>query len=186
MAPEYTDYAPLPIRNEEGLDRDNDWVSQTRVKSTWMLHSILTLSLVLNASFVLYQLSSPADVSDTQVLYSPAQDVLRYKNIVFDSSFGAMKTMYQGPPSNVNNDLWSELYNLFHQLHCLNQVRKGLYGEVDWTDEDDHTGITHLDHCVDIIRQNLMKRGKRFIRASKLTSSVQCGHNPADMDTGLA
>lgn len=36
-----------------------------------------------------------------------------------------------------------------------NMVRKGLYGEVDWTDKDDMTGISHLDHCIDIIRQNL-------------------------------
>ena len=35
-------------------------------------------------------------------------------------------------------------------------VRKGLYGDVDWTNKDDLRGIEHLDHCIDIIRQQLM------------------------------
>ncbi|CEJ81371.1 hypothetical protein VHEMI01501 [[Torrubiella] hemipterigena] len=46
--------------------------------------------------------------------------------------------------------------SVFHQLHCLNRVRKGLYGEVDWSDVSEHSGITHLDHCIDVIRQSLM------------------------------
>lgn len=34
-------------------------------------------------------------------------------------------------------------------------VRKGLWGDVDWSDEDDLKGISHLDHCIDMIRQSL-------------------------------
>jgi len=66
---------------------------------------------------------------------------------------------------------------VFHQLHCLvvtptkiiicafqtnkeynsqNLIRKGIYGAVDMTNEDDLLGIEHLDHCVDILRQSIM------------------------------
>lgn len=37
-----------------------------------------------------------------------------------------------------------------------NMVRNGLYGDVDWTNQDDRIGIEHLDHCIDVLRQNLL------------------------------
>lgn len=37
-----------------------------------------------------------------------------------------------------------------------NLVRRGLYGEVDTTDKDELLGISHLDHCIDTIRQGIM------------------------------
>ncbi|KAI1128591.1 hypothetical protein F5Y10DRAFT_240115 [Nemania abortiva] len=46
--------------------------------------------------------------------------------------------------------------SVFHQLHCLNQIRKGIYGAVDMANEDDLLGIEHLDHCLDMLRQSVM------------------------------
>ncbi|KAI9788582.1 MAG: hypothetical protein M1816_006831 [Peltula sp. TS41687] len=46
--------------------------------------------------------------------------------------------------------------SIFHQLHCLNLIRKGIYGAVDMTNKDDLLGIEHLDHCLDILRQSVM------------------------------
>lgn len=45
---------------------------------------------------------------------------------------------------------------VFHQLHCLNLLRKGIYGGVDMTNSDDLMGIEHLDHCIDMLRQGIM------------------------------
>jgi len=45
---------------------------------------------------------------------------------------------------------------VFHQLHCLNLVRKGIYGGVDMSNSDDLMGIEHLDHCIDMLRQSIM------------------------------
>ncbi|EJT79688.1 hypothetical protein GGTG_04772 [Gaeumannomyces tritici R3-111a-1] len=45
---------------------------------------------------------------------------------------------------------------VFHQLHCLNILRKGIYGAVDMSNTDDLLGIEHMDHCVDILRQSIM------------------------------
>ncbi|KAJ8129036.1 hypothetical protein O1611_g4595 [Lasiodiplodia mahajangana] len=45
---------------------------------------------------------------------------------------------------------------VFHQLHCLNMIRKALYDGADMSNTDDSMGIEHLDHCVDMLRQSIM------------------------------
>ncbi|KAI1121061.1 hypothetical protein F5Y10DRAFT_257089 [Nemania abortiva] len=45
---------------------------------------------------------------------------------------------------------------VFHQLHCLNMIRRALYGGADMSNTDDSMGIEHLDHCVDMLRQSIM------------------------------
>jgi len=42
---------------------------------------------------------------------APAQNVIRYKNVVFSPSFKPHLTRYQGPPSPETDDAWRELYN---------------------------------------------------------------------------
>ncbi|KAF2171774.1 hypothetical protein M409DRAFT_18008 [Zasmidium cellare ATCC 36951] len=46
--------------------------------------------------------------------------------------------------------------SVFHQLHCLNNVRLAVYNGTDWTDQDELMAITHVDHCINAIRQSLM------------------------------
>lgn len=67
--------------------------------------------------------------------------------------------------------------SVFHNLHCLDSIRRALYFFVDaqWTAENnpytqeedvlkvleqaggfDSTDIVHLDHCIDVLRQSLM------------------------------
>ncbi|KAJ5598774.1 hypothetical protein N7537_008858 [Penicillium hordei] len=67
--------------------------------------------------------------------------------------------------------------NVFHNLHCLDSIRKALYYFADpkWTAEDNpyihmgdggidsmlqaigkNMGITHVDHCIDALRQHQM------------------------------
>ncbi|KAI9146893.1 Oxidase ustYa [Paramyrothecium foliicola] len=45
--------------------------------------------------------------------------------------------------------------NVFHQLHCLNMLRKRLYSEVDYPPDHELMGIEHLEHCYDALRQSL-------------------------------
>ncbi|KAF2022493.1 hypothetical protein EK21DRAFT_83250, partial [Setomelanomma holmii] len=45
---------------------------------------------------------------------------------------------------------------VFHQLHCLNLIRKGIYGGVDMSNQDDLMGIEHLDHYIDMLRQSII------------------------------
>ncbi|KAK3322987.1 hypothetical protein B0H66DRAFT_621021 [Apodospora peruviana] len=54
--------------------------------------------------------------------------------------------------------------DVFHQLHCLNMIRKALHPEYykphaagpNPGDEDELLGPEHIDHCGDAMRQSLM------------------------------
>ncbi|CZT12549.1 uncharacterized protein RCO7_11740 [Rhynchosporium graminicola] len=52
--------------------------------------------------------------------------------------------------------------DVFHQLHCLNMIRKALHPDyykphmIAADGEDELLGFHHIDHCVDTIRQSLM------------------------------
>ncbi|KAJ5593540.1 hypothetical protein N7537_010444 [Penicillium hordei] len=46
--------------------------------------------------------------------------------------------------------------DVFHQLHCLNMVRKRVWSTEVYLSEDELMGIEHIDHCIDTIRQSLM------------------------------
>lgn len=41
---------------------------------------------------------------------APAQDAIRYKNVVFNSGWGDQKSIYMGPPSEENNQAWDDLH----------------------------------------------------------------------------
>ncbi|KAF4157218.1 hypothetical protein CNMCM6936_002633 [Aspergillus lentulus] len=45
--------------------------------------------------------------------------------------------------------------DVFHQLHCLDMLRKVLWG-VDMHNPNDEEAMHHLDHCIEMIRQSLM------------------------------
>lgn len=69
--------------------------------------------------------------------------------------------------------------NVFHDLHCMDNIRKGLYYflEPQWNNTynpyllyespeaaleargGDHLGIMHLDHCIDSLRQSIQCTG---------------------------
>ncbi|KAA8644989.1 uncharacterized protein ATNIH1004_009200 [Aspergillus tanneri] len=48
---------------------------------------------------------------------------------------------------------------VYHQLHCLNRIRKTFYKEKFYADEDPHMIEVHKNHCFDVIRQALMCHG---------------------------
>ncbi|KAF8244400.1 hypothetical protein K440DRAFT_605131 [Wilcoxina mikolae CBS 423.85] len=46
--------------------------------------------------------------------------------------------------------------NVFHQLHCVNMIRKRLWSNETFAAEHELMGIEHLSHCLDALRQSLM------------------------------
>jgi Mycotoxin biosynthesis protein UstYa len=47
--------------------------------------------------------------------------------------------------------------DVFHQLHCLNMIRKRLYmTEADVAPDDKLMEMDHIEHCYDSLRQSLM------------------------------
>ncbi|CAL1712108.1 unnamed protein product [Somion occarium] len=160
------------------------------------LQGILVVTLCF-ALWVKNKPDCPFNPVYPQVLYSPAQEALKYQPKTFDMGFGRSKTIYQGEPSEEVDSAWLDLYNVFglskipkwqarllpnktlpipgdeqnyavglavfHQLHCLNMIRQGLYPEYyrdpvtgsiagfpaeEWPD--------HVSHCLDNIRQSIM------------------------------
>ncbi|KAF5655390.1 cell surface glycoprotein 1 [Fusarium sp. NRRL 25303] len=103
---------------------------------------------------------------------TPVEELVQYKNLVFTTGFGSERTPYQGPPTPERDALWNDLY-----LNCetktsmssmipptrrssdtaQNMIRKRLYIE-DGKYDPNHklTGIEHLEHCYDALRQSLM------------------------------
>ncbi|KAF2450356.1 hypothetical protein P171DRAFT_138733 [Karstenula rhodostoma CBS 690.94] len=116
-------------------------------------------------------------------IYSPVQDHVRYKTVVFDASLGK-ETVYMEDPSPRVDKAWEDLYDfgiswltpteashlpnltsrlsenpshyvtgldVFHQLHCLNLLRKRLHPTY-------YVNDTHVPfaHCLDQLRQSLM------------------------------
>ncbi|KZT00104.1 uncharacterized protein LAESUDRAFT_732609, partial [Laetiporus sulphureus 93-53] len=55
------------------------------------------------------------------------------------------------------NDQYMLTFEVYHQLHCLNLLRKRLHPEdYDPPDADDKVAQEHADHCIDVLRQTLM------------------------------
>ncbi|KAF4635476.1 hypothetical protein G7Y89_g2625 [Cudoniella acicularis] len=168
----------------------------------WLILSALFNILLTTLCLLLYlrPISYPSPFP--QQIYSPAQDALEYKTVVFHSNAASDSTPYQGPPSEEVDAAWDVLYrhvgisqideesarqlpnqtapllagssqyivglDVFHQLHCLNMIRKSLYpeyygghplgvkangsyqAEIKWQND------WHIAHCIDSIRQSLM------------------------------
>jgi hypothetical protein len=49
--------------------------------------------------------------------------------------------------------------DVFHQLHCLNEIRKQIYRDHYPTQHSPSEQLEHADHCVDMLRQVLMCHG---------------------------
>ncbi|RAK74446.1 oxidase ustYa family protein [Aspergillus fijiensis CBS 313.89] len=64
-------------------------------------------------------------------------------------------------PATVNDSTALIQLDVFHQLHCLNSIRKYVYQPVDWrndntTDQAAVKYIVHINHCIEYLRQALM------------------------------
>ncbi|KAK7182378.1 hypothetical protein PSPO01_11612 [Paraphaeosphaeria sporulosa] len=146
----------------------------------WASAMWFTGSLLLFASALLLHTRSRGGHPE---IYSPVQDHIRYKTVVFDGSLGK-KSIYMEDPSPAVDAAWEDLYDfgiswlhpheasllpnatarlyeqpqnyvtgldVFHQLHCLNLLRKRLYPAYYVNDTD-----VHFAHCLDQLRQSIM------------------------------
>jgi len=185
------------------LPRALDFKHSLRPKTPGeLIYQIIVVSQAIFSMALIWALLSKKAQHDcasdlSQVLFSPAQNVVEYQPKRFTYGFGNDTTIYQGEPSKEVDEAWEALYNdfglsripkeqarllpnktlaipgdedhyavalsVFHQIHCLNTVRKGLWQE-HYTDPVAGTiaGIpeeewpAHLTHCVDGIRQSLI------------------------------
>ncbi|KIM96586.1 hypothetical protein OIDMADRAFT_58897 [Oidiodendron maius Zn] len=70
-------------------------------------------------------------------------------------------------------------FDMFHTLHCLNQLRKAFHPEY-YPVVPSAIGDAHRDHCIDHIRQQIMCSGDMTAYGTRYQPSVN--HNYADSD----
>ncbi|KAJ7256413.1 hypothetical protein C8J57DRAFT_1344653 [Mycena rebaudengoi] len=143
-------------------------------------------SALLNLG-LLWLLMARLDIGNTTNephIYSPAQDVIRYKITKFTRGVANDIPIYERRPSPAVDEAWTALYSaqtklprsealkmpnrtwplpgepgsyifaldVFHQLHCLDYLRKQLSPGYNHT----QVSHSHVRHCVGAIRQALM------------------------------
>ncbi|KAK7064603.1 hypothetical protein R3P38DRAFT_2825489 [Favolaschia claudopus] len=154
-----------------------------------LLGLILSVSLNLVALYTWLYSNGPSNPLFPQALYSPAQDILEYKQVKFHSGFGSDLPIFDQPPSDEVDKAWDGLYefayskisrheairlpnktypilgekpttymlalDVFHELHCLDEIRKAMYPEYyPPSSEGIHT--SHMRHCLSSLRQSIM------------------------------
>ncbi|EGX90436.1 hypothetical protein CCM_06856 [Cordyceps militaris CM01] len=161
---------------------------------------MLPYSVVLNvglllALFAVWNLArhDPRKHYIPDEVYTPAQSVVEYHNILFTGGLKGDTSKYLGSTPSVD-EAWDNLYNktlisqilpeaaahlvnattrfsndtdyhiveldVFHQLHCLNMMRKLVYPNaypMDLTSGSDEAqdNIFHMEHCYEQLRQSL-------------------------------
>ncbi|KAJ7158137.1 hypothetical protein C8R46DRAFT_1292155 [Mycena filopes] len=132
-------------------------------------------------------LDGPRALDGRTALYSPAQDAIEHQVVKFgsdgifqappsDEVDAAWENLYQFGISSIPKDQAALLPNktfplsfntteyiiqleIFHQLHCLNQIRKGVhrdYYSPANTSTNPLLTPPHLAHCFNFLRQSLM------------------------------
>ncbi|KAM7209607.1 protein of unknown function (DUF3328) domain containing protein [Naviculisporaceae sp. PSN 640] len=107
------------------------------------------------------------------------------------------RTIYlQGPEADFvregttwENGYWVTGLDVFHQLHCLNSIRKALWPEYYHVDGSDPIQKMHISHCLDYVRQALMChadstpiRRKYFPEAGVFGPDLTIMHTCRDID----
>ncbi|KAK8112913.1 hypothetical protein PG984_013439 [Apiospora sp. TS-2023a] len=143
------------------------------------------------------------DESDLLEQIAPAQDVLSYEVVKFNSAFGVGRSEYQGEPSPELDELWENLFllelqipreqarllpnktipvhpdnpdsfavglSVFHDLHCLNTIRKGLdyFNYQQWNET--HNPLNTPLHLLD----DDHRLGGRLTLRTSPTASIIC------------
>ncbi|KAF7345953.1 hypothetical protein MVEN_01617800 [Mycena venus] len=154
-----------------------------------MLNVFLVLSAILNLALLCFFTLTNRPVfdgfQDVPYVYSPAENVVRYKTIKFTRGFLDEISIYERDPSAAVDNAWRNLHSfertkmstseamrmlnttwplerepgqymfaldVFHQLHCLDVLRKEVYRDYGYK----HVPMNHIRHCVGAIRQALM------------------------------
>ncbi|KAF4620114.1 hypothetical protein G7Y89_g14709 [Cudoniella acicularis] len=92
-------------------------------------------------------------------LHNAWTELLQYHNIRVPES-DLRKINRTSLPLNDEAGGYLVTLDVFHQIHCLNQLRQQIYHEYYYPTEWNSTKrFMHADHCVDLLRQVLMCRG---------------------------
>ncbi|OJJ75704.1 hypothetical protein ASPBRDRAFT_378605 [Aspergillus brasiliensis CBS 101740] len=107
-------YQELPEDDEAGglLERTDTTHSNTGPIrfSRYLYLIILGISLMFNLLGLFNIIRGSKDICIPDPLYSPANRIIDYKTVAFNSGF-VSRTPYMGPPSDAYDEAWEDLYN---------------------------------------------------------------------------
>ncbi|KAK4496833.1 hypothetical protein PRZ48_012817 [Zasmidium cellare] len=75
---------------------------------------------------------------------------------------------------------YAVILDVFHQLHCLNMIRKRVRSRESFDEmQDGPLNTVHMDHCLDSLRQSLMCSGDitpmPFVWYKQFEEAAECG-----------
>ncbi|KAI1381360.1 tat pathway signal sequence [Hypoxylon crocopeplum] len=94
-------------------------------------------------------------------LHAAWSELLQYHNIRVPES-DLRRINRTSLPLNDDDGGFLVTLDVFHQLHCLNQLRQQIYHEYYYPGVDNWNTskrFEHVDHCIDVLRQVLMCQG---------------------------
>jgi len=192
------DYEKVPKETDSLNEEEDDEVPRIiRRRNPWTKTSIVGLGLlVIIQAIALISLVSKPTLKDPLLdLWSPANQVIKYKNIRHDAED---RSPYVAAERPIIDELWMDLYDfgtvgltpsevtrlieptkpspmdpdtypvmiqVFHNIHCLNLLRKAIWRDyypealdmlTDGTANRTSPKALHIDHCINAIREALM------------------------------
>ncbi|KAF2717511.1 hypothetical protein K431DRAFT_315697 [Polychaeton citri CBS 116435] len=148
-----------------------------------IMHSVLITAYSIGVAVTIMSVNSrlcPPDLT-----HSPAAHAVQYEKVSFNGSL-SIDNPYKGEPRPELDQAWSHLIrnlnirlskeeldklnrsaielhdgsgyhaelSVYHHIHCLKYIRQALHG--DYYHLNPYDRDTHVDHCIDDIRQALM------------------------------
>ncbi|KJK79843.1 hypothetical protein H634G_04082 [Metarhizium anisopliae BRIP 53293] len=132
--------------------------------------AVLICSVVLNVCLLgflisMYSLRGPSNPIFPESLYSPLQEAIRYKTVLFTSGFGSQKTKYMGN-STAADDAWKALYPRTVVRIPKSSADQLVNQTIPLNGDEDHfpvlISVFHEMHCLDSIRHIYFGHTKGF------------------------
>ncbi|KAL2851399.1 hypothetical protein BJX68DRAFT_266307 [Aspergillus pseudodeflectus] len=138
----------------------------------YCLYTTLGVSVLINLLWLFDTISKSKDIRIPNPIFSPANHIIQYKPQTFMGGSGKERIPYMGPPTDVYDEAWEDLYNsdaaqlVNHTLplasepdahHHLHKKAWGHDMGLSTSDPDEVTKFwQYLDYCLESLRQSLM------------------------------
>ncbi|KAE8157757.1 hypothetical protein BDV40DRAFT_292412 [Aspergillus tamarii] len=142
----------------ESIDtwNEDDSQKQRRCPLLWVILVETTLIILMGTTMMHMAFQSSSQLPPDSI-FSPAQESIRYKNVVYSSGFAPHLTKYQGPPSPETNAAWHALYGAYSQSRITSEEEAKLANHTTPIPGDtDHSLVSidvfHQLHCLQMLR----------------------------------
>ncbi|KID82802.1 hypothetical protein MGU_09894 [Metarhizium guizhouense ARSEF 977] len=135
------------------------------IRSAVLICSVVLNMCLLGFLFSMYSLRGPSNPIFPESLYSPLQEAIRYKTVLFTSGFGSQRTKYMGN-STAADDAWKALYPRTVVRIPKSSADQLINQTIPLNGDEDHfpvlISVFHEMHCLDSIRHIYFGHTKGF------------------------